>query len=281
MIIGDDCYIKYFNAAAEKLFGYTKEEVLGKNCLILMPATYGALHDQFIANYIKTGRSKIIGSNRMVVGKHKSGKDLSVEISLTETKTTTRHTFTGIFKHFEENQNNENSKSVKEQFKTLEVIIDPVVVINETGQIVFANSAALKFFQYNEDELFCENVSILMPSPHKENHNHYIQNYLSTSKTTIIGKNRPLICECSDGSIKPITLTVSESFNPATKKRNFIGVFREREANSNVNSSRAKSFLQQEREIVNSLVVASVIIDQNGLLFFIFNFKIILLINKL
>ena len=275
VIMGDDCYIKYFNPAAEKLFGYHRDEVIGKNCNILMPPTYSSLHDQFINNYLKTGRSKIINSSRMVVGKHKSGADLSLEISLTETKTPTRHTFTAIFKYFEENSNNDNSKSAKEQFKTLEVLIDPVIVINESAQIVFANAAALRFFQYSEDELIYQNVNLLMPSPHKENHNHYLQNYLSTGKTTIIGKNRSLICELSDGTIKPINLSVSENINPITKKRNFIGVFREKESFSNsAVQSRPKTYLQQEREVVNGLFVASVIIDQNGFFSFLsFSFQ--------
>ncbi|MBC8284841.1 MAG: PAS domain S-box protein, partial [Nitrospinae bacterium] len=53
--------IELFNPASEKEFGYSPEEVLGKNIKILMPSPYTEKHNIYLENYMRTGNAKIIG----------------------------------------------------------------------------------------------------------------------------------------------------------------------------------------------------------------------------
>src|ERR1700758_749165 len=68
IVIGEDGIVKSFSSAAGRLFGYTGEEVIGKNVKMLMPSPYRENHDDYLRRYMRTGERRIIGIGRVVVG---------------------------------------------------------------------------------------------------------------------------------------------------------------------------------------------------------------------
>src|SRR5439155_6779850 len=88
--------IESFNRAAEKLFGYTADEVIGRNVSILMPEPYSIEHDRYVGNYLATGRAKIIGIGRVVVGRRKYRTIFSVVVAVSEVPLRDRRLFTGM-----------------------------------------------------------------------------------------------------------------------------------------------------------------------------------------
>ena len=73
-----------FNPAAERMFGYTRAEVEGRNVNLLMAEPYAGQHDSYISAYEQTGLARAIGRIRTVVARRKNGEPFPVEISVTE-----------------------------------------------------------------------------------------------------------------------------------------------------------------------------------------------------
>ncbi|MCL4133880.1 UNVERIFIED_CONTAM: hypothetical protein GTU68_063871 [Idotea baltica] len=104
IVIDDSGIIVAFSAAAQNLFGYTPEEVRGKNVSLLMTQTDSPHHDQYIANYIETGERQIIGIGRVVRAKLSNGEEIPVELTIGETKLGNHRLFTGYIRDVTDRQ---------------------------------------------------------------------------------------------------------------------------------------------------------------------------------
>src|ERR1043165_954730 len=91
MIVIDEAGTMHsFSAAAERLFGYQPDEVLGRNIKVLMPSPYREAHDGYLERYHRTGERRIIGIGRVVVGERKDGSTFPMELSAGEVKASKR-----------------------------------------------------------------------------------------------------------------------------------------------------------------------------------------------
>ena len=94
--------IELVNPAAEKIFGYTAAELVGKNVSVLMPPPFREAHDGYLVNYLRTGQAKIIGIGREVVGLRKDGTDFPMDLSVSEVCLADRRLFTGFVRDITE-----------------------------------------------------------------------------------------------------------------------------------------------------------------------------------
>ncbi|MFV2066677.1 MAG: PAS domain S-box protein, partial [Pirellulales bacterium] len=90
--------IESFNRAAERMFGYTADEFVGRDVSLLMPPPDSEAHQDYIDKYLKTGRKRIIGIGREVMAVRRDGTKLPVEVAVSESLVGERRLFTGILR---------------------------------------------------------------------------------------------------------------------------------------------------------------------------------------
>ena|SRR5688572_21252175 len=96
VVIDSQGTIEAFNAAAQRMFGYTEAETVGSNVSMLMPEPDRSHHDGYIDHHLKTGERRIIGSGRSVTALRRDGTRFPVHLSVGEFDVDGEKHFTGI-----------------------------------------------------------------------------------------------------------------------------------------------------------------------------------------
>ncbi|MBR0934227.1 PAS domain S-box protein [Bradyrhizobium jicamae] len=102
IVIDDHGIIRSFSATAERLFGWSTDQVVGKNVSNLMPQPYRGEHDRYLERYLGTGERRIIGIGRIVVGERSDGSTFPMELAVGEAKVRGERFFTGFVRDLTE-----------------------------------------------------------------------------------------------------------------------------------------------------------------------------------
>ena len=176
IVIDQKGHIESFNPAAERLFGYPRSEVVGRNVSMLMPSPYHEEHDGYLGRYLATGEAKIIGIGREVTGRRRDGTVFPLHLSVGQMTIGAQRKFTGIVHDLSDRVALEH-RLVASEARWRAIIhsaVDGIVVIDAHARIEAFNPAAERLFGYTETELLGQNVHILMPSPYHEEHDTYL-----------------------------------------------------------------------------------------------------------
>lgn len=140
-----------WNKSAEKIFGYTEEEIKGKELTLIMPHRYKEQHDLNMHRIVNGGERRIMGKTIELQGLHKNGHEIPLELSLAEWKTASGKFFTGIFRDITER------KSAEKQFRLLSRAIEQspvsVAITDKDGNIEYVNPKFSEVTGYSMDEL--------------------------------------------------------------------------------------------------------------------------------
>ena len=199
-----------WNKAAEKIFGFTLEHFHNKNPIdILVPRDQVADIQQISHDLMNNkGGQYSLNKNLTLDGRvilcewyntplvNSQGKVTGVA-SLVNDVTAEHEALNALY------------IKEQEQREIFNALMDAVFLVDQHGCIVSANNAANSLFNYSIDELIGRNVSLLMPPKEAKEHDKYIEQFLATGISEIIGVGRDLFGRKKGGEIFPIHLSIA------------------------------------------------------------------------
>lgn len=98
VVIDQRGLIQLFSHAAEVIFGYSADEVLGHNVSMLMPEPFASEHDHYISRYVSTHQPKVLGFGRELTGRRKDGSLVPIELAVSDWRSGNERFFTGVIR---------------------------------------------------------------------------------------------------------------------------------------------------------------------------------------
>ncbi|MEO0443953.1 MAG: PAS domain S-box protein, partial [Pseudomonadota bacterium] len=203
--IDENNCITFYNDAAVKLWGYSREEVMGKNVAMLVPKEIRGNHDELVNRNRRTGEDKIVGTSRDIEIECKDGSRTWCNLSLSKVKIGGKISYTAFVKDISADRR--NRETIKQ---TLEQAIDGVVMIDESNIVTFFNSAAEELWGYSRDQVLGKNVKMLVPKDIQANHDNYVNANRRTGENKIVGSSREVPVYRADGELRWGNLALSK-----------------------------------------------------------------------
>jgi PAS domain S-box-containing protein len=209
------------NQAATDMFGYTRDEFLGRNISLICARD----EDK------DTSVAKVIDRQRQVLAKTKDGDVIPIQLGVKEMPhhDSNEKVYFGFVKDLRPFKQHEDELQHREALfqGMINASFDPMFQIDVHGTIQTANQAAVDMFGYDSvHEFVGENISILCGGDHGRHHSAYMERYLETGEKRIIGKKRKVQAKRKDGLEFDIELGVQEVVT-SDGTRTFCGYMRD------------------------------------------------------
>lgn len=193
--------IQLCNPAAERLFGYDADQLVGRNVSMLIPAPYHEEHDSYVTRHLATGERHIIGIGREVVGLRQDGTIVPIELSVAEAKVGSERLFVGTIRDISDRQRTD------QRFRLVaESTPNSIVMVNADGVIIFVNSQAELDFGYHRTEMVGQLVEMLVPERSRGRHPFDRQAFFASPAARPMGAGRDLFARRKDGSEFPVEI---------------------------------------------------------------------------
>lgn len=197
--------VTFYNAAAERLWGFRRDEVLGQNVKMLVPQMFRPQHDELVNANRSTGVDKIVGTSREVLIERKDGSKVWGSLSLSKVRMGRQITYTAFVKDITRER-----EARLRMDQTLEQALDAVVSIDENNLVTFFNKAAEQLWGRKREDVLGQNVKLLVPRGIQPQHDEYVNANRRTGQDKIVGTTREVPIERADGSQRWGSLALSK-----------------------------------------------------------------------
>lgn len=244
------------NAQAEKLFGYSKAELLEQPVEMLLPERFHASHPDLRTDFLWHPSTRSMGAGRELYGRRKDGSEVPVEIGLNPIKTD-EGTF-GLASIIDITER----RRAEERFRlVVEAAASAMLMVGSDGLITLVNKQTEELFGYGRAELLGRSIEMLVPERFRDAHPGHRAGFFAHPSTRAMGAGRDLYGLRKDGTEVPIEI----GLNPI---RTGEGSFVLASIIDITERKRAEQVLRQSEErlhtIIENLSEGLVISDLNG-----------------
>jgi PAS domain S-box-containing protein len=151
-------HIIFWNKAAERMFLYSEQEIIGQSLTKIMPERYRELHDRGLAAFRSTGESRIMGKSVELEGLRKDGAEIPIELSLGTWSIGGDTYYCGIIREITERKQMERVQAEHLRLAMLQELIlasagDGIYGLDTHGTTTFVNPAAARMLGWTSEEL--------------------------------------------------------------------------------------------------------------------------------
>lgn len=197
--------IRLVNTQVERIFGYTREELLGNPVEMLLPSTIRDKHTTYRADFFSQPESRQMGAGRELYGLRKDGREVPVEIGLNPIRTT------GGLRVLASVVDITERRRVEEQFRVaVEGAPHGILMVDEDGMILLVNTQIETQFGYSRQELLGQSVEILVPKSFRATHGSDRAEFYQKPEPRRMGTGRELFGVRKDGR----SISVEIGLNP-------------------------------------------------------------------
>jgi two-component system sensor kinase FixL len=205
-----DGVVTDWNSGAEAIFGYSASEAIGKPLAMLLPPD----QDDEMVRILERIRAGERVEHYETRRRRKDGEIIDVSLTISPVWDSAGR-LSGASKVARDITVMKRAQSELQEREAslrsiLETIPDAIVVIDNKGIIRSFSAAAVRLFGYTEAEAIGQNVSILMPTPYREQHDTYLARYFATGQKRVIGRGRTVVGLRKNGTTFPMELAVGE-----------------------------------------------------------------------
>jgi two-component system, chemotaxis family, CheB/CheR fusion protein len=202
--MGADGRVLEFNPAAERLFGFSRQEAVGKELAeLIIPPRMREQHRRGLGHYLKTGEGPVIGKRIEIAGVRKDGSEILIELAITALKIDSSPIFTAYLRDITERARNEEAS--RHLAAIVESSEDAVVSKDLNGIITSWNTGAEKLFGFGADEVIHKPITIIIP-PDRYHEEQQILDRIHSGERV---EHFDTVRRRKDGALVNVSITVS------------------------------------------------------------------------